>query len=155
MLKGAIRSRQLADGRNRMMADIADRRRRPGQPDPRRGRAALRPGPRARPGWSPRAPARSRPRSARRPSEHRVPMVADIPLARRSARACEIGQEIPAELFAAVAQVLAFVIAAAHAAASAAGSHRTPAIAGDLPEVSRSSTDAVAARSLRCGSGGR
>ena len=57
MLKSAIRSRQLAAARNRMMADVPDRRRRPGQPDPRRGRAALRPRAGRARGWSPAAPA--------------------------------------------------------------------------------------------------
>ena len=41
--------------------------------------------------------------------EAKVPLVADIPLARTIFRACEIGQEIPPELYEAVARVLAFV----------------------------------------------
>ncbi len=41
--------------------------------------------------------------------EHNVPIVPDPPLARSLHRSVEIGQMIPAELFAAVAQVLAFV----------------------------------------------
>jgi flagellar biosynthetic protein FlhB len=39
-----------------------------------------------------------------------VPMVRDIPLARALHAACELGQEIPAELYTAVAKVLAFVM---------------------------------------------
>jgi flagellar biosynthesis protein FlhB len=43
-------------------------------------------------------------------TEAEVPMVRDVPLARALYASTEVGQEIPAELFAAVAQVLAFVI---------------------------------------------
>lgn len=42
--------------------------------------------------------------------ENRVPMVQDIPLARALYAACDIGQEIPEELYTAVARVLAFVM---------------------------------------------
>jgi flagellar biosynthesis protein FlhB len=41
--------------------------------------------------------------------EHDVPIVSDPPLARALHASCEIGQTIPEELYAAVAQVLAFV----------------------------------------------
>lgn len=44
-------------------------------------------------------------------TEHRVPMVRDIPLARALHASCEVGQEIPVELYSAVARVLAFVLA--------------------------------------------
>jgi flagellar biosynthesis protein FlhB len=40
----------------------------------------------------------------------RVPMVQDIPLARALHASCEIGQEVPPQLFTAVARVLAFVM---------------------------------------------
>jgi flagellar biosynthetic protein FlhB len=43
-------------------------------------------------------------------TENRVPLVEDIPLARTLYRSCEVGTEIPPELFTAVARVLAFVI---------------------------------------------
>jgi flagellar biosynthetic protein FlhB len=42
--------------------------------------------------------------------EARVPMVQDIPLARALHGSCELGQEVPAQLFTAVARVLAFVM---------------------------------------------
>jgi flagellar biosynthesis protein FlhB len=42
--------------------------------------------------------------------EKRVPMVQDIPLARALHGSCDIGQEVPAQLFTAVARVLAFVM---------------------------------------------
>lgn len=38
-----------------------------------------------------------------------MPLVRDIPLARALHAACEIGREIPEELYTAVAQVLAFI----------------------------------------------
>jgi len=44
-------------------------------------------------------------------AEHRVPMIKDIALARSLHSSCEVGQEIPAELYTAVARVLAFVLA--------------------------------------------
>jgi flagellar biosynthetic protein FlhB len=42
--------------------------------------------------------------------ENRVPLVQDIPLARALHASCELGQEVPAQLFTAVARVLAFVM---------------------------------------------
>jgi flagellar biosynthetic protein FlhB len=42
--------------------------------------------------------------------EARVPLVQDIPLARALHASCELGQEVPAQLFTAVARVLAFVM---------------------------------------------
>jgi flagellar biosynthesis protein FlhB len=42
--------------------------------------------------------------------EARVPLVQDIPLARALHGSCDLGQEVPAELFTAVARVLAFVM---------------------------------------------
>jgi flagellar biosynthesis protein FlhB len=43
-------------------------------------------------------------------SEARVPLVQDIPLTRALHASCELGQEVPAQLFTAVARVLAFVM---------------------------------------------
>jgi flagellar biosynthetic protein FlhB len=43
-------------------------------------------------------------------AEARVPLVQDIPLARALHASCELGQEVPAQLFTAVARVLAFVM---------------------------------------------
>ena len=42
-------------------------------------------------------------------AEHGVPMMENRPLAQALYKTCEIGQEIPADMFAAVAEVLAFV----------------------------------------------
>ena len=43
-------------------------------------------------------------------AEARVPLVQDVPLARALHSSCEIGQEVPPQLFTAVARVLAFVM---------------------------------------------
>jgi flagellar biosynthetic protein FlhB len=43
--------------------------------------------------------------------KHRRPMVADIPLARTLYAACDVGEEIPVDLYDAVAKVLAFIMA--------------------------------------------
>ena len=45
-----------------------------------------------------------------RAAEARVPLVQDIPLARALHASCELGQEVPPQLFTAVARVLAFVM---------------------------------------------
>ena len=45
-----------------------------------------------------------------RAAEARVPLVQDIPLARALHASCDLGQEVPAQLFTAVARVLAFVM---------------------------------------------
>jgi flagellar biosynthetic protein FlhB len=58
-----------------------------------------------------------------RAAENRVPMVHDIPLARALYSACDVGQEIPEELYAAVARVLAFVMSLKRRGA-ALGVHR-------------------------------
>ena len=127
LLKGAIRSRQLAAARNRMMADVAERRRRAGQPDPRRRRAALRRRAAARRGWSPGVPAWSPAGSASRPPRsRRAPGRATSRWPGRCYGSTQVGQEIPAELFAAVAQVLAFVISRRTQGARG-GEHRSPA----------------------------
>jgi flagellar biosynthesis protein FlhB len=108
-LKGAIRSRALAISRNRMMADVP-------QADvvvvnPTHVAVALKYDP-AR--GAPRVVAKGGDHVAARirelAEEHRVPMVQDIPLARTLFATCDIGQEIPADLFQGVATVLAFVM---------------------------------------------
>src|SRR5918994_313978 len=68
-----------------------------------------------------------------------VPLVQDIPLARALHASCDIGQEVPAQLFTAVARVLAFVM---HLSARGVrgGFHRpgfeAPDV-GDLPRAGR------------------
>jgi flagellar biosynthesis protein FlhB len=71
--------------------------------------------------------------------ENRVPMVQDIPLARALHGSCDLGQEVPAQLFTAVARVLAFVM---HLGARGVkgGFHRPgfePPQTTDLPKAGR------------------
>lgn len=135
-VKGQIRSRQLAMSRNRMMSAVAEA-------DvvlvnPTHVAVALRYDPKK---GAPRVVAKGSGTVAARirakAEEHRVPMVADVPLARALHRSCELGQEVPTELYAAVARVLAFVLSL-KARGSAAGLHRVvptprPARAGAGP----------------------
>jgi flagellar biosynthesis protein FlhB len=77
-------------------------------------------------------------------TEARVPLVQDIPLARALHASCEIGQEVPAQLFTAVARVLAFVM---HLSARGVvgGFHRPGFEAPDtegLPKAGRRRTSA-------------
>lgn len=121
-VKGQIRARQMAISRNRMMADVA-------KADvvmvnPTHVAVALRYDP-AR--GAPRVLARGAGVLAAKireeASKHRVPMVENIPLARALYRSCELGQEIPPELYTAVARVLAFVLSL-KSRGSGAGLHR-------------------------------
>lgn len=133
MIKSAIRSRQLAAARNRMLADVSTA-------DvllvnPTHVAVALRYDP-AR--GAPRVVARGAGAIAakirERAAEERIPLVQDVTLARAIYRNCEVGQEIPRELWAAVAQVLAFVLSRRNAGQHG-GSHRTPRRTDELPEV--------------------
>jgi flagellar biosynthetic protein FlhB len=124
LLRGALRSRALAISRNRMMADV------PSADvvlvNPTHVAVALK-----------YDPSRGAPRVVAKGADHlatrirelaersRVPMVADIPLARTLYSACEVGQEIPADLYQGVATVLAFVMRLKRKG-SAAGMHRLP-----------------------------
>ena len=81
-----------------------------------------------------------------RAAEARVPLVQDIPLARALHASCEIGQEVPPQLFTAVARVLAFVM---HLSARGVrgGFHRPgfePPDTADLPKAGRRRAPAVA-----------
>lgn len=123
-VKGQIRSRQLAMSRNRMMSDVATA-------DvvvvnPTHVAVALRYDPAK---GAPRVVAKGAGTVAakirERAAEHRVPLVQDVPLARALHRACDLGDEIPAELYAAVARVLAFIMSL-KARGVASGTHRLP-----------------------------
>jgi flagellar biosynthetic protein FlhB len=135
MVKGQIRSRQLAAARNRMMADVPEA-------DvvlvnPTHVAVALRYDPAK---GTPRVVAKGAGVVATRIRElavtHRVAMVEDVPLARALHAGCEVGQEIPPQLYHAVAQVLAFVLSL-RAGGHPAGRHRTPRTGEPLPEVPR------------------
>jgi flagellar biosynthesis protein FlhB len=58
-------------------------------------------------------------------TEERVPMVRDVPLTRALHAACEVGHEIPVDLYTPVARVLSFVMAL-KARGTAAGTHAAP-----------------------------
>jgi flagellar biosynthesis protein FlhB len=108
-VKAQRRSTQLAMSRNRMMSEVATA-------DvllvnPTHVAVALkyeadRGAPRVVAKGADEVAARLRERA----QEARVPMVQDIPLARALHASCELGQEVPAQLFTAVARVLAFVM---------------------------------------------
>jgi flagellar biosynthetic protein FlhB len=121
-LKGAIRSKQLAMSRRRMMSDLANA-------DvilvnPTHVAVALRYDPAK---GAPRVVAKGAGAVAAKirevAADKRIPMVQDIPLARALHSSCELGQEIPSALYGAVARVLAFVMTL-KARGSAAGLHR-------------------------------
>ncbi len=133
MLKGAIRSRQLAASRNRMMADVPEA-------DvvlvnPTHVAVALRYDPTK---GTPRVVAKGAGVIATKirelADESKVSMVEDVPLARALYASCEVGQEIPPELYHAVAQVLAFVLSR-KAVGAPAGRYRTPRDPAPLPDV--------------------
>ena len=76
-------------------------------------------------------------------AEARVPLVQDIPLARALHASCEIGQEVPPQLFTAVARVLAFVM---HLSARGVkgGFHRPGFEAPDTTDLPRAGRRRVA-----------
>ncbi|MFI2706302.1 flagellar biosynthesis protein FlhB, partial [Nocardioides sp. CER28] len=123
LVKSAIRSRQLAAARNRMIADIpnAD----VVLTNPTHVAIALRYSGEAAPRVVARGAGAIAARIRETATEARVPLVQDVPLARALYRSCEVGQEIPRELWTAVAQVLAFVISRRRAG-QYGGHHRSP-----------------------------
>jgi flagellar biosynthesis protein FlhB len=135
LVRSAIRSRQLAAARNRMMADVpkAD----VVLVNPTHVAVALR---YESDKGAPRVVAKGAGAIAtkirQRAHEARVPLVQDVPLARALHSACEVGHEIPAPLYQAVAQVLAYVLSR-KSQGLAAGYHRTPREDAPLPAVPR------------------
>jgi flagellar biosynthesis protein FlhB len=135
LIKSAIRSRQYAAARSRMMADIetADVL----LVNPTHVAVALRYDPVK---GAPRVVAKGAGAVATKIRERAaaadVPLVRDVPLARALYGSCTVGQEIPAELFAAVAQVLAFVIGR-RTQGQKGGSHASPRAQDVLPAVPR------------------
>jgi flagellar biosynthesis protein FlhB len=123
-VKGQIRQRQMAMARNRQMADVptAD----VVLVNPTHVAVALKYEPTK---GAPRVIAKGQGEIATKirelALEHRVPMVQDVALARAMHASCEIGVEISAEFYGAVAKVLAFVMSL-KARGSAAGLHRNP-----------------------------
>ncbi|MFQ4148022.1 EscU/YscU/HrcU family type III secretion system export apparatus switch protein [Arthrobacter sp. LAPM80] len=131
LVKSARRQRQLAMARNRMMSAVATA-------DvvlvnPTHVAVALR----YEPGKSaPRVVARGANRVAMRiraeAEAKRVPLVKDIPLARALHGSCELGAEIPVELYNQVAAVLAFVMALKKRGGSA-GTHQILPAGSTIP----------------------
>jgi flagellar biosynthetic protein FlhB len=121
-LKGAIRAKQLAMSRQRMMSDLvhAD----VVLVNPTHIAVALRYDPAK---GAPRVVAKGAGTVAAKirevAADKRIPMVQDIPLARALHASCELGQVIPPQLYGAVARVLAFIMTL-KARGSAAGLHR-------------------------------
>ncbi len=124
-IKAAIRSKQIAMSRNRMMAAVA------GADvvlvNPTHIAVALK---YAVGRGAPRVIAKGAGAVAQRikdiAKENRVAVIEDKPLARTLYQVCEIDEEIPAELYVAVAQILAFVMQAGRPS-STAGVRRPPA----------------------------
>jgi flagellar biosynthetic protein FlhB len=159
MIKGAIRARQLAISRNRMLSAVVDAdvvlvnpthiavalKYQPGMGAPRvvaKGAGAI--------------AAKIRERA----HEHRVPVVEDKPLARTLYRICELDEEIPTELYIAVAKILAFVMATGRPSPGRAGSGtggrttppqpRRPQAQSDIPDLpTRAQLRARRAKELR------
>jgi flagellar biosynthesis protein FlhB len=132
LVKGAIRSRQLAMSRNRMLSAVAGADVVLVNPTHiavaltyERGRGA------------PRVVAKGAGSLAlkirERAREARVPVVEDKPLARTLYRVCDVDDEIPAELYLAIARILAFVMTAGRPAAS--GGVRRPLTTTPLPDL--------------------
>jgi flagellar biosynthetic protein FlhB len=125
-VKGQRRSRQMAMSRNRMMADVplAD----VILVNPTHVAVALRYDPAK---GAPRVVAKGADHVAARIREladqHRIPMVADVALARTLYKACKVGQEIPPDLYRAVATVLAFIMTLKRRG-SVAGTHSVRAL---------------------------
>jgi flagellar biosynthesis protein FlhB len=137
-MKAHRRSVQMSMSRNRMMAEVADA-------DvllvnPTHVAVALKYEPtRGAPRVVAKGAGEVAARLRARAEEARVPMVQDIPLARALHASCDLGQEVPPQLFTAVARVLAFVM---HLGARGVrgGLHRPgfePPDVSDLPKAGR------------------
>jgi flagellar biosynthetic protein FlhB len=143
LIKSQRRSRQLAMSRNRMIGAIA------GSDvvlvNPTHIAIAIK----YEPGRSaPRVVAKGAGNIALRirekAEEERVPIVKDVPLARALHSSCQLGDEIPVELYNSVARVLAFVMAL-KARGSAHGFHTMIAPAAAAPSTPQSTPSATTA----------
>jgi flagellar biosynthetic protein FlhB len=80
--------------------------------------------------------------------ENRIPVVEDKPLARTIYRVCELDEEIPSELYLAVARILAFVMAAGKPGRHAGP--RRPTYSSPVPPLpTRAALKARRAREIR------
>ncbi len=132
MLKGAIRQKQMAMARNRMMAEVPTAN--VILTNPTHLSIALK---YEQGKGAPKVVAKGSGTVAmairEMARENRVPIVEDKPLARALFRVCEVGEEIPAELYMAVARILAFVMAAGKPGRNAAT--RKPPTKTTVPDV--------------------
>jgi len=124
LVKSQRRSRQLAMSRNRMVAAIGDAD--VVMTNPTHYAVALK----YEPGRSaPRVTAKGAGPVAQvireRAEQERVPIVRDVPLTRALHAACELGQEVPVDLYTPVARVLSFVMAL-RTRGAATGTHQAP-----------------------------
>jgi flagellar biosynthetic protein FlhB len=133
-LKSAIRSRQMAISRNRMLQAVTDA-------DvvlvnPTHFAVALK---YEASRGAPRVVAKGADSLAlkirRIAHENRVPVVEDRPLARTLYRICDLGDEIPAELYLAVARILAFVMSAGRPSRGTTRARRPMSAAVALPDL--------------------
>jgi flagellar biosynthesis protein FlhB len=147
MMKGAIRAKQMQISRNRMMSQVPDA-------DvvlvnPTHLAIALK----YQPGrGAPRVVAKGAGAVALKIREiaqqNRVPVIEDKPLARTVYQVCELDEEIPAELYLAVARILAFVMAAGRPGQRAGA--RKPSHSAPVPELpTRTELRARRAREIR------
>ncbi|MDQ1287693.1 MAG: EscU/YscU/HrcU family type secretion system export apparatus switch protein [Actinomycetota bacterium] len=136
LIKSAIRARQMAMSRNRMLQSVSTADVVVVNPTHlavalkyERGRGA----PRVVAKGSGSLAAKIRERAR----EHRVPVVEDRSLARTLYRVCDLDDEIPAELYLAVARVLAFIMAAGRPSATAGA--RRPMSSTPVPDLPKKS----------------
>lgn len=129
--KGLIRGKQREMSRNRMMSDLSSADLVLVNPTHVAVALAYKPGLGA-----PRVVAKGAGLAAAKIREEasalRLPLVEDVPLARMLYRSCTIGQEIPADLYDAVAGVFVFVMGLRQRGA-ASGFHRNPGAARPAP----------------------
>ncbi|GAB3073748.1 EscU/YscU/HrcU family type III secretion system export apparatus switch protein [Pedococcus soli] len=131
LLKGMIRGKQREMSRNRMMSDLSSADLVLVNPTHVAVALAYEPG-----RGAPRVVAKGAGLVAAKiredAAELKLPLVEDVPLARMLYRSCQIGQEIPAELYDAVAGVFVFVMGLRQRGA-ARGFHRNPNAARTAP----------------------
>lgn len=148
-LRGAIRSRQMAISRNRMLSQVA--RADVVVVNPTHYAVALLYEP-AR--GAPRVVAKGADTLAwkirRLAHENRVPVVEDKSLARTLYRICDLDDEVPVELYLAVARILAFVMAAGRPSRSTSTASRPSSPTVPMPELpGKAALRARKARQLR------
>ena len=133
--KGLIRGKQRELSRNRMLSDLSSADLVLVNPTHVAVALAYEPGtgaPRVVAKGAGLVAARIREEAATR----KLPLVEDVPLARMLYRSCAIGQEIPAELYDAVAGVFVFVLGLRQRGTASYGVHRNPAAARGEAEPS-------------------